>query len=459
MTTERPRLRIHQRGDVRSIPGIDRLPAETLAEVEALAWVFPFRVNEYVARELIDWNNAPDDPIYRLTFPHRDMLSQRVLDGLMRLVASGASHDEVRATARAIQHQMNPHPASQLELNVPTLDGVPIRGMQHKYRETVLFFPAQGQTCHTYCSYCFRWAQFVGIEELKIASLESQKLVAYLRAHPEVSSVLFTGGDPMIMRTSVLRRYVEPLLGADLPHLTSIRFGSKAMTYWPYRFTHDEDSDDLMRLFEEVRRSGRQLAFMAHVSHPRELEAPAAQAALRRILDSGASVRCQAPLIRHVNDASKVWSDMWRLQVRLGAIPYYMFVERDTGPKGYFEVPLARAVEIFSDAYRRVSGLARTVRGPSMSATPGKLIVDGVTQIRDERVFVLHFTQARDPSWVGRPFFARFDAHATWLDQLRPVPGESELFFEPRPVEVTRSRKPAPLTRAQRPAARRLTLV
>lgn len=94
-----------------------------------------------------------------------------------------------------------------------------------------------------------------------------------------------------------------------------------------------------------------------------------------------------------------------------------------------------------------------------MSATPGKLIVDGVTQIRDERVFVLHFTQARDPSWVGRPFFARFDAHATWLDQLRPVPGESELFFEPRPVEVTRSRKPAPLTRAQRPAARRLTLV
>ena len=82
-----------------------------------------------------------------------------------------------------------------------------------------------------------------------------------------------------------------------------------------------------------------------------------------------------------VNDRADVWADMWRLQVQLGAVPFYMFVERDTGPKNYFEVPLARSHEIFCDAYRRVSGLARTVRGPSMSAIPGKVVVDGVTEI------------------------------------------------------------------------------
>ncbi len=114
----------------------------------------------------------------------------------------------------------------------------------------------------------------------------------------------------------------------------------------------------------------------------------------------------------------------------LGAIPYYMFVERDTGPKGYFEVPLEGAWEIFRSAYQRVSGLARTVRGPSMSAFPGKVAMLGVTDVRGEKVFNLEFLQARNPDWVRRPFFARYDPEASWLDQLRPAFGERKFFFE-----------------------------
>ncbi|HSN56259.1 MAG TPA: hypothetical protein VLT32_16455, partial [Candidatus Sulfomarinibacteraceae bacterium] len=149
------------------------------------------------------------------------------------------------------------------------------------------------------------------------------------------------------------------------------------------------------------------------------------------ILDTGAVIRCQAPLIRHVNDDGDAWAGMWRAQVRLGAVPYYMFVERDTGPKHYFEVPLARALRIFNRALGQVSGLARTVRGPSMSATPGKVLVEGVTTIGDERVLVLKFIQGRDPDWTNRVFFARFDSTATWLDDLEPAFGEREHFFEP----------------------------
>ena len=121
---------------------------------------------------------------------------------------------------------------------------------------------------------------------------------------------------------------------------------------------------------------------------------------------------------------------MWSRQVRLGAVPYYMFVERDTGAKKYFELPLARAYKIFNGAYTRVSGLARTVRGPSMSATPGKVVVEGVSNVAGEKVFVLKFLQGRDPNWVGKPFFAKFDPRATWLDDLEPAFGEPEFFFE-----------------------------
>jgi hypothetical protein len=105
-------------------------------------------------------------------------------------------------------------------------------------------------------------------------------------------------------------------------------------------------------------------------------------------------------------------------------------VERDTGAKNYFEVPLTRAWEIYRNAVKKVSGLGRTVRGPSMSATPGKVEVQGITEIRGERVFVLRFIQGRNPDWVQRPFFAKYDPQAAWLDELRPAFGQDKFFFE-----------------------------
>ena len=80
--------------------------------------------------------------------------------------------------------RLNPHPAGQLLLNAPSLHGRPLPGLQHKYPETVLFFPRQGQTCHAYCTYCFRWAQFVDEPELKMATDDIGTLVAYLGEHP-----------------------------------------------------------------------------------------------------------------------------------------------------------------------------------------------------------------------------------------------------------------------------------
>ena len=398
--------------------------------MEAVAAVFPFRVNTYVVDKLIDWSNIPDDPIFQLTFPQPGMLSHSDFAKMFMLLRYGASAEEITAAAREIQYRLNPHPAGQMILNVPVFEGRRVPGLQHKYRETVLLFPAPGQTCHSYCTYCFRWAQFVGIDDLKFAARAGDAWLAYVKAHPEVKSVLITGGDPLIMKTSVLRRYVEPLLDASLDHVQSIRIGTKAPAYWPHRFVTDPDADDLLGLFEEIRGSGRHLALMAHYSHPRELQTTIAREALRRIQDAGAVVRCQSPLIRHVNDCAESWAELWNTQARLGAVPYYMFVERDTGARNYFEVPLVRALEIFQDAYRQLSGLGRTVRGPVMSATPGKVRLVGTADVFGQEVFVLEFLQARNPEWVGRSFFAALDPQATWLTDLRPALGANRFFFE-----------------------------
>ncbi|MCB0845906.1 MAG: lysine 2,3-aminomutase, partial [Bacteroidetes bacterium] len=163
--------------------------------------------------------------------------------------------------------------------------------VQHKYRETVLFFPSNSQTCHAYCTFCFRWPQFVGIDELKFAMRETELLVKYLKIHPEVSDVLFTGGDPMVMSTKNFAGYINPLLEAKLPNLRTIRIGTKALGYWPYRFLTDKDADDMLRLFEKIVNRGIHLSIMAHFNHPRELKTPAVQQAIQRILGTGARIR------------------------------------------------------------------------------------------------------------------------------------------------------------------------
>jgi hypothetical protein len=70
-----------------------------------------------------------------------------------------------------------------------------------------------------------------------------------------------------------------------------------------------------------------------------------------------------------------------------------------------------------------------------MSATPGKVVVDGVADINGTKVFVLRMLQSRDPSLVGQPFFARFDPEARWLTDLEPM-FAPRFPYEPAPEEL-----------------------
>lgn len=414
----------------RSIPQMDQLSEDQKFDIEVVGNVLPFKANNYVMDELIDWEQAPDDPVFRLTFPVKELLKDEHYNRMAALLKNGASKSDIKEEADKIRLQLNPHPAGQLEHNVPEYHYEKLQGVQHKYRETALFFPSQGQTCHAYCSFCFRWPQFTGMDGYKFAMRETEKLVGYLQEHPEVTDVLITGGDPMVMKADILKRYIEPLIEADLPNLQNIRIGTKSLTFWPYKYVTDRDSEETLDLFRKVTDSGINLAFMAHFNHPAELKTPVVRDAIRNIRETGAIIRTQAPVLYGINDAAEVWAEMWKEQVSLGMVPYYMFVVRDTGAQHYYGIPLEKTWQIYRDAIQQTSGIVRTVRGPSMSAGPGKVQVVGVAEVNGEKVFVLNMLQGRNPDWAHRPFFAKYDPEAIWLDTLKPAFGEKRFFFE-----------------------------
>ncbi len=119
-----PRYQPYVLSSIDSIAQLGGLSEARRLAMRALGHVLPFRVNNYVVEELIDWNDVPDDPIFQLTFPQPGMLEPADLARDRVAGEGGASAQQIRPPWRMRSAcKLNPHPAGQLEHNVPRLDG------------------------------------------------------------------------------------------------------------------------------------------------------------------------------------------------------------------------------------------------------------------------------------------------------------------------------------------------
>ncbi|MEX2370394.1 MAG: 4Fe-4S cluster-binding domain-containing protein, partial [Bacteroidales bacterium] len=328
--------------NLRQIEYLKNLPEEKIREIEIVAQVLPFKTNNYVTDYLINWDQYETDPVFILNFPNRDMLRQDQYEQVKNAMDKNIPENELQRIVNRIRLQLNPHPAEQMT-NIPHLNGEPLDGCQHKYQDIILFFPSQGQTCHAHCTFCFRWPQFVKDLDLQFSMKEIEEVTTYIKQNEQIHEILFTGGDPMVMSPGTISRYIDEIFDADIPHLDTIRFGTKSLTYWPFTFIPEfsDEAEDMLNLFRRIVDGGKHLAFMAHFNHPNEMDNSAVQEAIWNIRQTGAEIRTQAPVLRNINDTPEIWREMWTKQVNLGLVPYYMFIERETGPYEYFGIPLA----------------------------------------------------------------------------------------------------------------------
>lgn len=354
---------------IRSLDQIEQLSGEDKDRLRPVSEEYVFRANDYYLK-LIDWDD-PDDPIRQLIIPREEELHEwGKLD---------ASNEEAVTVAR---------------------------GVQHKYTDTVLLLC--NEVCGAYCRYCFRKRLFMDDNDEVTNDVSAG--IQYIAQHPEVTNVLLTGGDPLLMST---RRLVDIFTKLRaIPHVKIIRIGSKMPAFDPNRILGDEA---LLAAFREFSLPEQRIYLMAHFDHPRELTDLAVRG-IDACIRNGVICVNQCPLIKGVNDDPDTLAELYSRLSYIGCPPYYLFQGRPTAGNEPYELPIVHGWHIFQEAISHGSGLARRARF-AMSHQTGKV---EILAIDDEHMY-MRYHQAKDPADLGRFMIYRRDDEAYWLDQLEQV--------------------------------------
>ena len=355
-----------------TVPGIS---AEECARLSQVTELFAFRANDYYL-SLIDWND-PADPIRRLIVPTLEEITP------WGHLDPSSEHRYTRAP-----------------------------GLQHKYRETALLLVSD--LCGGLCRYCFRKRLFT--EDAREVNKDISGGLAYIRDHPEISNVLLTGGDPLILGTDRLLDIIRQL--RDIDHVEIIRIGTKMPAYDPFRITNDPALLDMIR---DYSLDEKRIYIMAQFNHPRELT-DAACRAVALLKDAGAVIMNQTPLIRGINDDPEVLAGLFEKLSVIGVNPYYVFQCRPTIGNRTFAVPVEESYRIFEQARSRCSGLAKQARFVISHAT-GKIEVLGKT---DNHTY-FKYNQAANPEDIGRFMVYKSNPEAYWFDDYTDLVDEGRV--------------------------------
>ncbi|MEO3946920.1 KamA family radical SAM protein [Gorillibacterium sp. CAU 1737] len=351
------------------------LNEEERKKIRSVAERYALRVNDYYLN-LIDWND-PHDPIRRLVIPGEGELAE-----YGRLDASDEEANYV------------------------------VPGCQHKYGATALLVVSE--VCASYCRYCFRKRLFQ--QEVQEATANPEPGIAYIAQHPEISNVLLTGGDSLMLSTGKLTAILSKL--REIPHVQIIRLGTKMPAFQPMRIYEDEALLEAVRQYSTPE---KRIYIMAHMDHPRELT-PEACRAFRALQDAGAIVMNQTPILKGINDDAGVLGELLDRLSWMGVAPYYFFVNRPVAGNIRFVLPLERVYRLVEEAKARTSGLGKRVR-LVMSHSSGKIEILGI----EKGKAYLKYHQSREGRY-GKLMLLDCPPHAAWFDDL---PGHERYWSAP----------------------------
>lgn len=292
--------------DITALCAYLRLPIEQLPVSAAAAKSFPLKVPLSFA-EAIEKGN-PFDPLLRQVLPVADEM----------LAYPGYSG--------------NP---------VGDLQAAQVPGVLHKYHGRVLLINTG--TCAVHCRYCFRRAFPYG--EMQLGKEKELGALHYLRENPDVSEVILSGGDPLLLGDDRLRHLLRQL--ADIAHVKRIRIHSRLPIVLPARVTP--------ALLDALMPGSKRVVLVVHCNHQNEITARVSEAC-DSLARGGIVLLNQAVLLRGVNDDADALAALSERLFDNGVLPYYLHLLDKVSGAGHFEVGRDEALALMRQLQARLPG-------------------------------------------------------------------------------------------------------
>ncbi|MGR8933538.1 MAG: EF-P beta-lysylation protein EpmB [Gammaproteobacteria bacterium] len=272
----------------------------------AAATSFPLRVPRGFAARIEKGN--PEDPLLRQILPVSDELA----------TIPGFNSDPVG-----------------------DLHAVAAPAVLHKYSGRALLITTGG--CAINCRYCFR--RNFPYSQLQLGKNKEDSAISYISAHNDISEVILSGGDPLLLSDQRLYRLIAKLSG--IAHLKRLRIHTRLPVVLPSRIT-----DALIEVLVNI---PQQTVVVLHSNHANEISSEVAAACVR-LKTSGITLLNQAVLLKGINDCSERLCDLSETLFAAGVLPYYLHLLDRAEGTAHFEVSETEAAAIMRRVQHRLPG-------------------------------------------------------------------------------------------------------
>lgn len=246
-------------------------------------------------------------------------------------------------------------------------DHNPQKALVHKYKRRLLVI-ATG-TCAVNCRYCFR--RHFPYSENQLAQAEWQSVIDYLIAHPAINEVILSGGDPLMMKDSLLARRVQQI--EALPQIKRLRLHSRLPVVIPDRVCDE--------LIEWVSASRLDIVMVWHINHANEIDEEVKKAA-KKLKDAKVTLLNQGVILKGINDSVEAQVNLSEVLFDAGIMPYYIFTLDPVEGAAHFDISIESAQQLMGEVAAELPGYlvpklakeipgktAKSVFAPSLHST------------------------------------------------------------------------------------------